>query len=65
MDLWKSLAQTIRKFVCIIKSDRQPTFSKHLPESGKDELGDIARAYNMLLDTIKSNYDALKPKVEQ
>ncbi|WFB46663.1 two component system sensor kinase [Vibrio coralliilyticus] len=63
--LWKSLAQTIRKFVGIIKSDRQPTFSRRLPESRKDELGDIARAYNMLLDTIKSSYDELESKVEQ
>ncbi|MBN3491984.1 two component system sensor kinase [Vibrio neptunius] len=63
--LWKSLAETIRNFVGIIKSDRQPTFARRLPESRKDELGDIARAYNMLLDTIKSSYDELESKVEQ
>ncbi|MDN3609998.1 two component system sensor kinase [Vibrio ostreicida] len=63
--LWKSLAETIRNFVSIIKSDVQPTFSRRLPESRKDELGDIARAYNMLLDTIKTSYDDLESKVEQ
>ncbi len=63
--LWVSLAKTIRSFVEIIKSDIQPTFSRRLPESRRDELGDIARAYNMLLDTIKSSYDELESKVEQ
>ena len=63
--LWKSLAKTIRNFVAIINSDQQPTFARRLPESRKDELGDIARAYNMLLDTIKSSYDELESKVER
>ncbi|MBU2898928.1 two component system sensor kinase [Vibrio hepatarius] len=62
--LRKSLANPIRRFVDIINSDRQPTFDRRLSESRKDELGDIARAYNMLLDTIKSSYDELESKVE-
>ncbi|GLT19979.1 histidine kinase [Vibrio zhanjiangensis] len=63
--LRKSLAKPIRNFVDIINGDRQPTFERRLPESRKDELGDIARAYNMLLDTIKLSYDELESKVEQ
>ena len=62
--LRKSLANPIRSFVDIINSDRQPTFDRRLSESRKDELGDIARAYNMLLDTIKLSYDELESKVE-
>ncbi|HGJ5881575.1 MAG TPA: two component system sensor kinase [Arsenophonus nasoniae] len=61
--LWQYLAKPIRHFVNIIKQDVQPTFSRRLPESRKDELGDIARAYNALLDTIKHSYDELENKV--
>lgn len=63
--LRQSLAKPIRNFVSIINSDRQPTFERRLPESRKDELGDISRAYNMLIDTIKLSYDELESKVEQ
>ncbi|NRD74535.1 two component system sensor kinase [Shewanella sp. VB17] len=60
-----NLAKPIGHFVNIINSDIQPTFERRLPEERNDELGQIARAYNHLLDTVKENYDVLEKKVEQ
>ena len=60
-----NLAKPVRHFVNIINTDSQPTFKRRLPEERDDELGQIARAYNHLLDTVKENYDVLEKKVEQ
>lgn len=60
-----NLAKPIGHFVSIINSDSQPTFERRLPQDSKDELGQIAKAYNHLLDTVKANYNELEQKVTQ
>ncbi|WP_237157994.1 two component system sensor kinase [Shewanella psychrophila] len=59
-----NFAKPIGHFVSIINSDSQPTLERRLPVDRKDELGQIAKAYNHLLDTVKENYDVLEKKVE-
>lgn len=60
-----NLAKPIGYFVSIINCDAQPTFERRLPETRQDELGQIAKAYNHLLDTVKESHDVLEKKVAQ
>ncbi|MBI1676101.1 two component system sensor kinase [Shewanella sp. NKUCC05_KAH] len=58
-----NLSKPMRNFVNIINNASQSTFEHRLPQDRNDELGQIAKAYNHLLDTVKESYDELEQKV--
>ncbi len=58
--LHRHLARPLWDFVSIIEKTGPGTLSARLPENRHDELGSIARAYNLLLDTFHEQYDNLE-----
>lgn len=63
--LHRILARPLWHFVSIIDQTKPNSLTVRLPEDRRDELGQIARAYNLLLDTLHSQYDDLELKVAQ
>lgn len=63
--LHRHLARPLWDFVNIIKKTGPDTLSARLPENRHDELGSIARAYNLLLDTLHEQYDNLENTVAE
>ncbi|MGG1905362.1 two component system sensor kinase [Enterobacter ludwigii] len=63
--LHRHLARPLWDFVNIIEKTGPDTLSARLPENRHDELGSIARAYNLLLDTLHEQYDNLENTVAE
>lgn len=63
--LHRYLARPLRDFVSIIEKTGPGTLSARLPENRHDELGSIARTYNLLLDTLHKQYDSLENTVAE
>lgn len=63
--LHRHLARPLWDFVNIIEKTGPDTLSARLPENQHDELGSIARAYNLLLDTLHEQYDNLENTVAE
>lgn len=61
--LHRYLARPLWDFVDIISKTGLHSLTTHLPENRQDELGSIARAYNLLLDSLRVQYDNLENKV--
>ncbi len=59
------LAIPLWNFVNIIGATGPHAMEPRLPVKRMDELGQIARAYNSLLDTLNEQYDTLEMKVEK
>ncbi|MCT8342712.1 two component system sensor kinase [Photorhabdus kleinii] len=59
------LAKPLWQFVDIIDKTGPHALDVRLPESRRDELGQIARAYNTLLDTLNQQYSTLENKVAE
>ncbi|TDB58118.1 two component system sensor kinase [Photorhabdus khanii] len=59
------LAKPLWQFVDIIDKTGPRALDVRLPESRRDELGQIARAYNALLDTLNQQYSTLENKVAE
>ncbi|MGQ5524527.1 two component system sensor kinase [Chitinimonas sp. PSY-7] len=63
--LKRSLGGTLNTFVKTIDAEGPVNQYARLPEYRLDELGQIARAYNHLLDAIKAQYAELEAKVAE
>jgi len=63
--LHRHLARPLWDFVKIIEKTGPDSLSARLPEYRHDELGSIARAYNLLLDTLHEQYDNLENTVAE
>ncbi|PHV11489.1 two component system sensor kinase [Chitinimonas sp. BJB300] len=63
--LQRSLGGTLQTFVVTIDAHTVVNQYARLPEYRRDELGQIARAYNHLLDAVKSQYAELEAKVAE
>jgi len=63
--LHRYLARPLWDFVDIIAKTGPNSLSARLPENRTDELGSIARAYNLLLDTLRAQYDNLENTVAE
>lgn len=63
--LHRYLARPLWDFVNIIEKTRPDTLSVRLPENRHDELGSIARAYNLLLDTLHEQYYNLENTIAE
>lgn len=63
--LHRYLARPLWDFVSIIEETGPDTLSARLPENRNDELGSIARAYNLLLDTLHELYYNLENTVAE
>lgn len=63
--LHRYLARPLWDFVDIIEKTGPETLSARLPENRRDELGSIARAYNLLLDTLHKQYYNLENTVAE
>ncbi|WP_036773900.1 two component system sensor kinase [Photorhabdus australis] len=59
------LAKPLWQFVDIIDKTGPSALDVRLPENRRDELGQIARAYNALLDTLNQQYSTLENKVAE
>ncbi|MFP1916054.1 two component system sensor kinase [Lonsdalea quercina] len=63
--LHRYLARPLWDFVDIITKTGPNSLSARLPENRQDELGSIARAYNLLLDALRAQYDNLEKTVAE
>ncbi|MEN3259376.1 two component system sensor kinase [Sodalis endosymbiont of Spalangia cameroni] len=63
--LHRYLARPLWDFVAIIGKTGPHSLSARLPENRHDELGSIAHAYNLLLDTLRTQYDNLENVVAE
>lgn len=63
--LHRYLARPLWDFVDIIEKTGPDALSARLPENRHDELGSIARAYNLLLNTLHEQYDNLENTVAE
>ena len=63
--LQRNLGRTLARFVRTITPQAVVSEQQHLPQGGGDELGQIARAYNRLLDTLLAQYTQLESKVAE
>lgn len=63
--LHRYLARPLWDFVDIIEKTGPDSLSVRLPENRQDELGSIARAYNLLLNTLRTQYDNLENTVAE
>ncbi|HAT1512770.1 two component system sensor kinase [Morganella morganii] len=63
--LHRYLARPLRDFVSIIEKTGPGKLSARLPENRHDELGSIARTYNLLLDALHKQYDSLENTVAE
>ncbi|CNL19033.1 two component system sensor kinase SsrA [Yersinia aldovae] len=63
--LHRYLARPLWDFVDIIAKTGPNSLSARLPENRQDELGSIAHAYNLLLDTLRTQYDNLENTVAE
>lgn len=63
--LHRHLARPLWDFINIIEKTGPDTLSARLPENRHDELGSIARAYNLLLDTLHEQYYNLENTVAE
>lgn len=63
--LQRSLGRTLERFVRTISPQAAVSEQQRLPEEGQDELGQIAHAYNRLLDAVQAQYAELEAKVAE
>lgn len=63
--LQRSLGRTLSHFVRTISPQADVSAQQRLPEAGEDELGQIACAYNRLLDVVQAQYAELEAKVAE
>lgn len=63
--LHRYLARPLWDFVKVIESTDLESLGLRLPQERQDELGNIARAYNRLLNTLRQQYDDLESKVAE
>lgn len=63
--LHRHLARPLWDFVEIINKTGPHSLTARLPENRQDELGKIAHAYNLLLETLYVQYDTLENKVTE
>lgn len=63
--LHRYLARPLWDFVDIIEKTGPNSLAVRLPENRRDELGSIAHAYNLLLDTLHAQYDNLENTVAE
>ncbi|MGL4487024.1 MAG: two component system sensor kinase [Yersinia sp. (in: enterobacteria)] len=63
--LHRYLARPLWNFVAIIAKTGPNSLSARLPENRQDELGRIAHAYNLLLDTLHTQYNNLENTVAE
>lgn len=63
--LHRHLARPLWNFVNIIEKTGPAPFSARLPENLPNELGSIARAYNLLLDALHEQYNNLENSVAE
>jgi len=60
-----NLARPLRDFIHTIHNTGPQSLSVRLPADRNDELGEIARAYNLLLDSLHEQYNALESRVTE
>lgn len=63
--LQRSLGRMLSNIVHIISPQEAVSKQQRLPEERQDELGQIAHAYNRLLDAVQAQYAELEAKVEE
>lgn len=61
--LHRHLARPLREFISIINKTESAPLSARLPDNRQDELGNIAHAYNALLDSLSAQHDNLENTV--
>nr|WP_108650814.1 histidine kinase dimerization/phospho-acceptor domain-containing protein [Dongshaea marina] len=59
------LLDPLRQFIRILHDSSRNKSYQRLPSERKDELGQIARAYNRLISEVEDGYKNLESKVEQ
>ncbi|WP_263070814.1 two component system sensor kinase [Enterobacter huaxiensis] len=60
-----NLARPLRDFIHTIHNTGPQSLTARLPADRNDELGEIARAYNLLLDSLHDQYNALESRVAE
>ncbi|VWD65018.1 two-component system sensor protein [Burkholderia lata] len=63
--LQRSLGRTLADFVQIIRPQAAVSDQQCLPEARADELGQIAEAYNRLVEAVRTQYAVLEAKVAE
>ncbi|WP_440030406.1 two component system sensor kinase [Chromobacterium amazonense] len=63
--LQHSLGRTLAHYVRTISPQEEVSDQQRLPDGREDELGQIAQAYNRLLDAVQAQYAQLEAKVTE